>query len=94
MDWCENHPLDYVFGCARNPRLRALVAEALVEAQRQWEQTQKPARVFVEFSYQTVSGSWSRPRRVVAKAEHIEGKQNPRFVATSLVASVARAEVV
>src|SRR5207248_1830900 len=27
---------------------------------------------------------WERERRVVAKAEHIDGKQNPRFVVTSL----------
>ena len=29
-------------------------------------------------------GGWSRLRRVVVKAEHIEGKENPRFVVTSL----------
>ena len=86
MSWCEDHQVDYVFGFARNPRLRAMVAEALTEAARQWEQTRKPARVFVEFLYETVSGSWSRPRRVVAKAEHIDGKENPRYVVTSLPA--------
>ena len=31
-----------------------------------------------------MSGSWSRQRRVIAKAEHLEGKENPRFVVTSL----------
>ena len=87
MDWCENNRVDYVFGFARNSRLQAMVADALQQAQAQWEQTQKPARVFIEFSYETVSGSWSRPRRVVAKAEHIQGKDNPRFVVTSLAAS-------
>jgi hypothetical protein len=86
MSWCEDHHVDYAFGFARNPRLRAQTAEALAEAARQWEQTQKPARVFVEFSYETVSGSWSRPRRVIAKAEHIDGKENPRYVVTSLPA--------
>ena len=86
MDWCENNRVDYVFGFARNPRLHALVAAALIQARRQWEQTRKPARVFVEFVYETTSGSWSRPRRVVAKAEHIDGKENPRFVVTSLSA--------
>ncbi|HEV2581305.1 MAG TPA: IS1380 family transposase [Ktedonobacteraceae bacterium] len=83
MSWCENNGVDFVFGFARNPRLRALVADALIQAQQQWEQTRKPARVFVEFSYETTSGSWSQARRVVAKAEHIEGKENPRFVVTS-----------
>ena len=88
MSWCEDHQVDFAFGFARNPRLRALVADALSEAARQWEQTRKPARVFVEFLYETVSGSWSRPRRVVAKAEHIDGKENPRYVVTSLPAQL------
>jgi len=44
-------------------------------------------RVFSEFSYgakKTKKGGWDRKRRVVAKAEHIAGKENPRFVVTSL----------
>jgi Transposase DDE domain group 1 len=86
MSWCEDHQVEFVFGFARNARLRTLVADALAEAARQWEQTQKPARVFRDFLYETVSGSWSRSRRVVAKAEHIDGKENPRYVVTSLKA--------
>ncbi|PYU32611.1 MAG: IS1380 family transposase, partial [Acidobacteria bacterium] len=35
------------------------------------------------FFYRT-RASWSRARRVVAKAEQIEGKENPRYVVTSL----------
>jgi hypothetical protein len=88
MAWCENHQLDYVFGLARNVRLEAIVVEALQEARRQWEQTQQPARVFTEFKHETVSGTWSRQRRVVAKAEHIDGKSNPRFIVTSLSVEV------
>jgi hypothetical protein len=84
MAWCEANQVDYVFGMARNPLLEKIVAEALEQARQQWEQTQQPARVFVEFEHETVSGSWSRRRRVVAKAEHIDGKSNPRFVVTSL----------
>jgi hypothetical protein len=86
MAWCENNQVDYVFGLARNVRLEAIVAEALQAARRQWEQTQQPARVFTEFKHETVSGTWSRKRRVVAKAEHIDGKSNPRFIVTSLPA--------
>ena len=66
--------------------MERLVAGALAEARQQWESTQKPARVFVEFEHETLSGSWSRKRRVVAKAEHIDGKSNPRFIVTSLAA--------
>jgi len=40
-------------------------------------------RMFAEFAYRTRS-SWSRPRRVVAKAEYLEKGENPRFVVTSL----------
>jgi hypothetical protein len=86
MAWCEANQVDYVFGMARNPLLEKIVAEALEQARRQWEQRQQPARVFVEFEHETVSGSWSRRRRVVAKAEHIDGKSNPRFLVTSLAA--------
>ena len=86
MAWCEETRVDYVLGLARNKRLESLVAEALGEAKQQWEATQQPARVFVEFTHETVSGTWSRQRRVVAKAEHIDGKSNPRFIVTSLAA--------
>jgi hypothetical protein len=88
MSWCEDHRVDYVFGFARNERLRSLIAESLAQAARQWEQTQEPARVFIEFSYETTTGSWSKPRRMVAKAEHIDGKENPRYVVTSLSSQV------
>jgi hypothetical protein len=86
MAWCEAYRVDYVFGMARNPLLEKKVAEALEQARQQWEQTQRPARVFAEFEHETVSGTWSRRRRVVAKAEHIDGKANPRFLVTSLQA--------
>ena len=84
MAWCEANQVDYVFGMARNPWLEKIVADALEQARQQWEQTQQPARVFLEFEHETVSGTWSRRRRVVAKAEHIDGKSNPRFIVTSL----------
>ena len=84
MTWCEEHRVEFVIGMARNKRLESLVAEPLAEAQRQFESTQQPARVFVEFQHQTLSGSWNRKRRVVAKAEHIDGKSNPRFIVTSV----------
>jgi hypothetical protein len=87
MTWCEANQVDYVLGLARNVRLEAVVAPALAQAQQQWEETQKPARVFLEFEHETVSGTWNRRRRVVAKAEHIDGKSNPRFIVTSLSAT-------
>ncbi len=87
MSWCEDNGVDFVFGLARNRRLRKIIGAQMQEATQQWKQTGKPARVFNEFSYQTRKankGGWERPRRVAAKAEHIDGKENPRFVVTSL----------
>jgi Transposase DDE domain group 1 len=89
MSWCEANRVDYVFGLARNQRLRRIIGPQMWEATQQWGNTGKPARVFSEFAYQTKkrkNGGWERERRVVAKAEHIDGKENPRFVVTSLKA--------
>ena len=80
------HGVGYVVGFARNERLRRLIAPQMEEAARLHQETGRPARVFTEFPYQTTTGSWSRVRRVVAKAEQIEGKENPRFVVTNLCA--------
>ena len=87
MSWCENHGVDFVFGLARNQRLRKIIGAQMHAATQQWNQTGQPARVFSEFAYgakKTKKGGWDRERRVVAKAEHIDGKENPRFVVTSL----------
>jgi hypothetical protein len=87
MSWCENNQVDFVFGLARNQRLRKIIGAQMHEATQRWNQTGKPARVFAEFDYQTRKtrkSGWDRKRRVVAKAEHIDGKENPRFVVTSL----------
>ena len=86
MDWCEKHKVGYVLGFARNDRLRRMIAPQMEEAARLQRATGKPARVFTEFEYQTTTGSWSKARRVVAKAEQLEGKENPRFVVTNLSA--------
>ena len=84
MTWCEANRVGYVLGLARNKRLEGLVAGSLAEAKQQFESTQKPARIFEEFQHETLNGSWTQKRRVVAKAEHIDGKSNPRFIVTSL----------
>ena len=95
MSWCEAHGVDYVFGLARNKRLRRILGAEMWNAQQQWKQTGKAARVFTEFGYQakkTKKGGWDRERRVVAKAEHIDGKENPRFIVTSLSAERWKAQ--
>jgi len=85
MGWCEQNRVDYVFGLARNSRLQKKIAPAMGEAKQEQQRTGKAARVFTEFRYRTRK-SWSRSRRVVAKAEYLEKGENPRFVVTSLPA--------
>jgi hypothetical protein len=83
MHWCEANRVHYCIGLARNSRLEAEVGAALQEAEQQFQQTGRAARVYREFVYQTRE-SWTRERRVIAKAEYLEKGTNPRFVVTSL----------
>ena len=83
MGWCEPHGVDYILGVARNQRLSARLAPEMQQARQQAETTGKAARRFTEFRYRTRK-SWTRERRVIAKAEYLPGKENPRFVVTSL----------
>jgi hypothetical protein len=82
MAWCEANGVHYVLGLAKNARLGRSIGGEMEEARKQHLATEKPARIFRELTYRTQK-SWSRERRVVAKAEHIAGKANPRFVVTS-----------
>ena len=83
MAWCEDNRVDYVFGLARNARLVAMIEAELADAQAVAERRGRPARRFKDFQWST-RDSWSRRRRVIAKAEWTQGEANPRFVVTSL----------
>lgn len=87
MAWCEAHGVYYCFGLARNPRLEALIPDALAAARARRCLTGAPsAREFKELEYQTLK-TWSRTRRVVAKAEVMAAGDNPRFIVTNLPAA-------
>jgi hypothetical protein len=84
MAWCESQSdVYYVVGMAQNDRLLRAIVPQQEQAQLRCEISGKSARVFTEFRYRTLK-SWSCERRVIAKAEHVPGKANPRFVVTSL----------
>lgn len=87
MSWCEAQAVDYVLGVARNERLRRRIERPMRKAKRAQRETAMPARVFTEFKHYTTTGSWSRRRRVVAKCEQLQDKENPRYVVSSLPAS-------
>ncbi len=85
MAWCEGNGVDYVLGLARNARLQQRIDKALRKSRRRSAASGQASRRFREFRYRTLD-SWSRSRRVVAKAEWLPGAGggNPRFVVTSL----------
>ena len=83
MAWCEARRVDYLFGLARNKRLVGRIEVELAWAEEDSRLSGKPARRFADFTW-TTRDSWSRRRRVVAKAEWTQGEANPRFVVTSL----------
>jgi hypothetical protein len=85
MAWCETNRVDYLFGLARNERLIGAIADELAAAKAESLAQGGPARRFADFLWTTLD-SWSRERRVVAKAEHLPKGSNPRFVVTSLPA--------
>jgi len=91
MSWCERNGVDFLFGLAKNARLVAEIAAELAAAEADSKATGQPARRFKEFPWST-RDSWSRPRRVVAKAEWTRDAANPRFAVTSLSAEDAAAQ--
>jgi hypothetical protein len=91
MAWCEANGVDYVFGLARNSRLTDAIEAELAAAAAEHQQTGEPARRFNDFSYST-RDSWSRSRRVIGKAEHLDKGSNPRFIVTSLDAAESCAQ--
>jgi hypothetical protein len=86
MAWCEANGVDFIFGLARNVRLTRTIGAELVEARDESRASGQPARRFKELIWSTRK-SWSRQRRVIAKAEWTKGEANPRFIVTSLTAA-------
>ncbi len=81
LRWCDRHGVDYVVGLAKNPALLRLAGPLMRSAKEQFEQSRQKQRVFGEFDY--AAGTWDRPRRTIAKAEHSQQGHNPRFVVVS-----------
>ena len=87
LAWCEGQPeVYYCVGLAKNPVLIERLAPALAQARARHCLVGSATRAFAEFQYQTVSGTWTRARRVIGKAEVSAEGDNPRFVVTSLPA--------
>ncbi len=82
LHWCEWAGMDYIVGLARNPRLEALGAPWMAQAQAAFAAEPNKQRIFAWMDY--AASAWDRERRVIAKAEFSAQGKNPRFVVTSL----------
>jgi hypothetical protein len=68
MEWAENNGADYIFGLAGNATLDVMVAETADNLRFHHAKSSKTKlRTYASFTYQ--AGSWSRPRKVVARLE-------------------------
>jgi len=91
MAWCEANNVDFLFGLAKNDRLIAEIKTELDLAAAKSRRTGRAERRFKNFMWMTRK-TWSRRRRVVAKAEWTQGEANPRFVVTSLARDECKAK--
>jgi hypothetical protein len=91
MAWCEANSVDFLFGLAKNDRLIGEIETELDLAAAKSRRTGRPERRFKTFMWMTRK-TWSRRRRVVAKAEWTQGEANPRFVVTSLARNECKAK--
>ncbi len=87
MAWCEQQwEVYYCLGLAKNGVLIEKLGLAMADARARYCLTgASSVRAFTEFEYRT-HDSWSRPRRVIGKAEVMAEGENPRFVVTNLPA--------
>jgi hypothetical protein len=86
MAWCENQrAVYYCFGLGKNSVLLERTEKAMMDARARHCLTGAVrTRVFNEFEYETKTGTWSRARRVIGKAEVTAQGDNPRFIVTNL----------
>ena len=82
LRWCDRHGVDYVVGLAKNPVLTKLSETLMTSAENAFKETGQKQRLFGEFTY--AAATWDKQRRVIARIEHTEKGENPRFITTTL----------
>lgn len=87
LGWCERNAVGYIVGLAKNKRLNATTEAQRQRLGRQYARTQTKQREFAEFRY--AARTWKTERRVIARLEHMEKGDNPRYVVTNLEGEAA-----
>jgi hypothetical protein len=81
-EFCEASGLEYLIGQNSYPAWKQRVSPLLEQARGI---SQGPQRLFADFSHR--AKGWSRMRRIIVKAEIVNGEENPRFLVTNLSGS-------
>lgn len=81
LRWCERHQVTYITGMAKNSRLTKLSADSRQLAKEEYNKTKEKQRLFSEFNY--AAKSWKNERRIIAKLEHTDKGENPRYIVTN-----------
>jgi hypothetical protein len=82
MRYCDNQSIGYIFGLAKNERLKRLLAPTMASARSHYEHTGSKVREFTALTY--AADTWDRQRRVIGKGEYGDRGANPRFIVTNL----------
>jgi hypothetical protein len=82
LRWCDRHGVDYIVGLAKNSVLTKLSETLMSNAENAFKETGQKQRLFGEFFY--AAAAWDQERRVIARIEHTEKGENPRFITSSL----------
>ena len=82
FDFCHVHNLQYVLGLTPKEPLLQKVRSLVELAKQHFLRDEQPTQLFGDLHYQ--AGSWSRPERIIVKAEHNDKGANTRFLVTNL----------
>ncbi|MCX7960427.1 MAG: IS1380 family transposase, partial [Burkholderiales bacterium] len=82
LAWCERNGVGYVVGLAKNRRLNRMTEVQRERLARQFAQSQAKQREFAELRY--AARTWKTERRVIARLEHMDKGDNPRYLVTNV----------
>ena len=81
LDYAEYADCLYAIGMPRNSKLEAQIEPLRKRAEKLWQDTGEPVRLYTKFFYK--AGSWGCARRIAAKVEYTALGSNVRFVVTN-----------
>jgi hypothetical protein len=81
LDYADYADCLYAIGMPRNSKLEGQIEHLRERAEKLWQSTGEPVRLYSSFYYK--AGSWGRARRIAAKVEYTALGINVRFVVTN-----------